>query len=77
VGATPVSDDKARRGARDAERLNAIADHRVRVVSNQVQYSIVDRRPEDRMARFCSDHPVTLLAYGTLLGRLLLGDENP
>jgi aryl-alcohol dehydrogenase-like predicted oxidoreductase len=33
--------------------------------------AIVDRRPEVRMARFCSDHPVTLLAYGTLLGGLL------
>jgi aryl-alcohol dehydrogenase-like predicted oxidoreductase len=52
----------------DTERLSAIADHGVRVVSNQVQYSLVDRRPEVRMARFCSDHPMTLLAYGTLLG---------
>ena len=40
----------------DTERLSAIADHGVRVVSNQVQYSLVDRRPEVRMARFCSDH---------------------
>ena len=55
----------------DTERLSAIADHGVRVVSNQVQYSLVDRRPEVRMARFCSDHPMTLLAYGTLLGGLL------
>jgi aryl-alcohol dehydrogenase-like predicted oxidoreductase len=55
----------------DTERLSVIADHGVRVVSNQVQYSLVDRRPEVRMARFCSDHPITLLAYGTLLGGLL------
>jgi aryl-alcohol dehydrogenase-like predicted oxidoreductase len=65
----------------DTERLSVIADHGVRVVSNQVQYSLVDRRPEDRMARFCSDHPVTLLAYGTLLGGLLseryLGRPEP
>jgi aryl-alcohol dehydrogenase-like predicted oxidoreductase len=65
----------------DTERLSAIADHGVRVVSNQVQYSLVDRRPEVRMARFCSDHPVTLLAYGTLLGGLLseryLGRPEP
>ena len=65
----------------DTERLSVIADHGVRVVSNQVQYSLVDRRPEVRMARFCSDHPMTLLAYGTLLGGLLsekyLGRPEP
>jgi aryl-alcohol dehydrogenase-like predicted oxidoreductase len=65
----------------DTERLSAIADHGVRVVSNQVQYSLIDRRAEVRMARFCSDHPMTLLAYGTLLGGLLsekyLGRPEP
>jgi aryl-alcohol dehydrogenase-like predicted oxidoreductase len=65
----------------DTERLSAIAGHGVRIVSNQVQYSLVDRRPEVRMAKFCSDHPVTLLAYGTLLGGLLsekyLGRPEP
>ena len=65
----------------DTERLSVIADHGIRVVSNQVQYSLVDRRPEVRMARFCSDHRMTLLAYGTLLGGLLsekyLGRPEP
>ena len=37
----------------DTERLSVIADHGIRVVSNQVQYSLVDRRPEVRMAAFC------------------------
>jgi aryl-alcohol dehydrogenase-like predicted oxidoreductase len=55
----------------DTERLHIIADQDIRVVSNQVQYSIVDRRPELRMAGFCLDHPMTLLAHGTLLGGLL------
>jgi aryl-alcohol dehydrogenase-like predicted oxidoreductase len=55
----------------DTERLRVIADHGVRVISNQVQYSLVDRRPEIRMAAFCRDHGMTLLAYGTLLGGLL------
>ncbi len=55
----------------DTERLRVIAGHGIRVVSNQVQYSIVDRRPEARMAAFCRDHQMTLLAYGTLLGGLL------
>jgi aryl-alcohol dehydrogenase-like predicted oxidoreductase len=55
----------------DTERLRVIADHGIRVVSNQVQYSLVDRRPEVRMASFCQEHGMTLLAYGTLLGGLL------
>jgi len=65
----------------DTERLRIIADHGIGVVSNQVQYSIVDRRPEARMASFCADHAMTLLAYGTLLGGLLsekyLGRREP
>ena len=65
----------------DTERLRVIVDHGICVVSNQVQYSLVDRRPEVRMASFCHDHAVTLLAYGTLLGGLLsetyLGRPEP
>ena len=30
----------------DTERLRIIAEHGIRIVSNQVQYSLVDRRPE-------------------------------
>ena len=54
----------------DTERLGLIAD-RIPVVSNQVQYSLIDRRPEIRMASFCREHAISLLAYGTLLGGLL------
>jgi aryl-alcohol dehydrogenase-like predicted oxidoreductase len=65
----------------DTERLRVITDHGVSIVSNQVQYSIVDRRPEARMAVFCREHRITLLAYGTLLGGLLseryLGRPEP
>ena len=64
----------------DTERLGVITDH-VRVVSNQVQYSLIDRRPEVRMATFCREHAISLLAYGTLLGGLLsekyLGRPEP
>jgi aryl-alcohol dehydrogenase-like predicted oxidoreductase len=65
----------------DTERLGIIAGHGIRIVSNQVQYSLVDRRPEARMAAFCGAHDITLLAYGTLLGGLLsekyLGRPEP
>ena len=65
----------------DTERLRIIADHGIRIVSNQVQYSLVDRRPEARRAGFCRDHGITLLTYGTVLGGLLsekyLGRAEP
>jgi aryl-alcohol dehydrogenase-like predicted oxidoreductase len=55
----------------DTERLRIIRDAGIRIVSNQVQYSLVDRRPEAAMAGFCRDHNITLLTYGTVLGGLL------
>jgi aryl-alcohol dehydrogenase-like predicted oxidoreductase len=65
----------------DTERLRVIADHGVPIVSNQVQYSLIDRRPEVRMAAFCRERGMTFLAYGTLLGGLLsekyLGRPEP
>ena len=65
----------------DTERLQLIVDRGIRIVSNQVQYSLIDRRPESRMASFCRDHGMSLLAYGTLLGGCLsekyLGRPEP
>jgi len=65
----------------DTERLRTIADQGIAIVSNQVQYSLVDSRPAARMAAFCRDRGITLLTYGTLLGGLLsekyLGRAEP
>ena len=65
----------------DTERLRIITDNGIRIVSNQVQYSLVDRRPEVQMASYCRQHGITLLAYGTVLGGLLsekyLGQPEP
>ncbi len=65
----------------DTERLRTIIDNGIRIVSNQVQYSLVDRRPEVRMATLYRDHGITLLTYGTVLGGLLaekyLGQPEP
>jgi len=65
----------------DTERLAIIAGHGIPIVSNQVQYSLIDRRPAAKMEAFCGEHGITLLAYGTLLGGLLsekyLGRPEP
>jgi aryl-alcohol dehydrogenase-like predicted oxidoreductase len=55
----------------DTEHLKIIVEHGIRVVSNQVQYSLIDRRPEVRMSQFCQAHDIQLLTYGTVAGGLL------
>lgn len=65
----------------DTEHLKIILDHGIQIVSNQVQYSLVDRRPEVAMAAFCQQHNIKLFAYGTVCGGLLsekyLGVQEP
>ena len=65
----------------DTAHLKIITEHGIRVVSNQVQYSLVDLRPEVRMVPFCRENGVSLLTYGTLCGGLLsdayLGRPEP
>ena len=55
----------------DTERMQIMIDSKLKVVSNQVQYSIIDRRPEVQMIPFCLKHNISLLAYGTLCGGLM------
>ena len=57
----------------DTQRMQEIARQGIRVVSNQVQYSLVDRRPEVAMVGFCQSHEVSLLAYGDPLRRPAVG----
>ena len=65
----------------DTAHLKIIGEHGIRVVSNQVQYSLIDRRPEVHMAPFCQEHDIQLLTYGTVCGGLLsekyLGQPEP
>jgi aryl-alcohol dehydrogenase-like predicted oxidoreductase len=65
----------------DTAHLRTITEHGIRVVSNQVQYSLIDLRPEVRMVPFCQEYNMTLLTYGTLCGGLLsdayLGQPEP
>jgi aryl-alcohol dehydrogenase-like predicted oxidoreductase len=65
----------------DTENVQRILDHGIRIVSNQVQYSLVDLRPERAMAPLCEAHGMSLLTYGTLGGGLIsdtyLGQPEP
>jgi aryl-alcohol dehydrogenase-like predicted oxidoreductase len=54
----------------DTEHLEYIIDLGIPIISNQVQYSVIDRRPERKMADVCKNHKIKLLAYGTLGGGL-------
>ncbi len=65
----------------DTEHLATIVQNGIRIVSNQVQYSLIDRRPEVEMRAFCQQHHIHLLTYGTVAGGLLaeryLGQPEP
>jgi aryl-alcohol dehydrogenase-like predicted oxidoreductase len=50
--------------------LESIIGLGIPIISNQVQYSVIDRRPERRMADVCKKHDIKILAYGTLGGGL-------
>ncbi|KAJ8477734.1 hypothetical protein OPV22_021461 [Ensete ventricosum] len=55
----------------DTERLHIILENGIPVVSNQVQHSVVDMRPQQRMAELCQLTGVKLITYGTVMGGLL------
>jgi aryl-alcohol dehydrogenase-like predicted oxidoreductase len=55
----------------DTEPLQIMIDSKLQIVSNQVQYSITDRRQEVKIVPFCLKHNISLLAYGSLCGGLM------
>ncbi len=55
----------------DTDHLNVLVKHGIPVVSNQVSFSLLDRRAAEAMSDFCLSNGVRLLAYGTLGGGLL------
>jgi aryl-alcohol dehydrogenase-like predicted oxidoreductase len=65
----------------DTEHLQIITEAGIKIVSNQVQFSLVDRRPEVNMIPFCQQHDIKLFTYGTICGGLLsekyLGKPEP
>lgn len=55
----------------DTEHLQIILEQGIKIVSNQVQFSLVDRRPEVKMIQLCEQHNVKLFTYGTICGGFL------
>jgi aryl-alcohol dehydrogenase-like predicted oxidoreductase len=55
----------------DTEHVQIMMDSDLPIVSNQIQYSIIDRRPEVKMIPFCQKYHISLLAYGSLCGGLM------
>ena len=65
----------------DTAHLRLVLESGIDVVSNQVSFSVLDRRAAGGMSRLCRERGVRLLAYGTLAGGLLtarqLGAADP
>ncbi|HXX06253.1 MAG TPA: aldo/keto reductase [Candidatus Bathyarchaeia archaeon] len=65
----------------DTERVQIMVEQGFKILSNQVQYSIIDQRPSIKMVPFCQKHNIKILTYGTVLGGFLsekyLGKREP
>ena len=65
----------------DTDHLRLLVRQGIPIVSNQVSFSVLDRRAAGEMSAFCQAHGVKILAYGTLAGGLLserwLGAPEP
>ena len=55
----------------DTARLRELLDAGVPIVSNQVQYSVLDRRPVASMTALCEEAGIHLLCYGGIAGGFL------
>ncbi len=65
----------------DTAHLRIVVHSGIEVVSNQVCFSLIDQRPQQRMTELCLQHGVKLLCYGTVAGGFLserwLGKPEP
>ena len=55
----------------DTAHLRVVLAAGIRVVSNQICYSLLDQRARGAMARLCAEEGVKILAFGTLAGGFL------
>lgn len=65
----------------DVPHLKEIIDSGVVITTAQVQYSLLDHRPENGLVDFCQKNNIQLLCYGTVAGGFLsekyLGADEP
>lgn len=65
----------------DSDHVTAILDGGIPLTSLQLQYSLLDRRPEKRMVDLAARHDFALFCYGTVAGGFLsdrwLGQTEP
>ncbi|WP_439105596.1 aldo/keto reductase [Congregibacter sp.] len=65
----------------NTEKTREILDAGVELATSQVQYSLLDPRPEKALLKLCADRNMHLLCYGTLAGGFLseqwLGKPEP
>jgi uncharacterized repeat protein (TIGR04076 family) len=65
----------------DVAHLREITDAGVVLASHQLQYSVLDERPENGMLAFCQSQDIAFLCYGTVAGGFLserwLGQPEP
>ena len=65
----------------DVAHMKESVDAGVTLLSNQLQYSLMDLRPERGMVEFCRDNGIHLFCYGTIAGGFLsdkwLGQADP
>jgi aryl-alcohol dehydrogenase-like predicted oxidoreductase len=52
----------------DTPRLRELVDAGIPITTHQVQYSLVDDRPNHGMAAYCRSENIALLCYGTVCG---------
>jgi N-methylhydantoinase B len=55
----------------DIPRLAELLHAGIPILSHQVQYSVLDNRPEHGMVEFCRQRGIALLCYGTVAGGFL------
>jgi aryl-alcohol dehydrogenase-like predicted oxidoreductase len=65
----------------DTSHVRAIIEAGIPLASMQVQYSVLDRRPENGLSHLCRAHGVGLICYGSVAGGFLsdrwLGQPEP
>lgn len=55
----------------DGKHLKELVEAGVKIVSNQVQYSVLDRRPEDDLYSIQEQHGISFLNFGSIAGGFL------